>query len=102
MVADGCLLMSFTMQITWLASVFLISFAVTVSFFGGPGLSFEQVMKCLTGNLAGLSVPKEKIAFNYLNTQHDSAVRTQVKSLACSKKHTNVDIIVKYQKERCA
>lgn len=59
-------------------------------------------MKCLTGNLAGLSVPKEKIAFNYLNTQHDSAVRTQVKSLACSKKHTNVDIIVKYQKERCA
>lgn len=47
---------------------FLISFAVTVSSFGGPGLSSEQVLKYLVGNLAGLSKDLKRVrAFNYLS-----------------------------------
>lgn len=54
MVTDGCLLMAFTVA-HYVASnmSFLISSAATVSSVGGPGLSFEQVLKYLMGNLAG-------------------------------------------------
>lgn len=50
----------------WQRISFLISSAVTVSSFGGPGLSSEQAMKYLIGNLAGLPISEEKTAFNYL------------------------------------